>query len=93
MQKTKKVVMATLLMCIVMMSVGSVMAKYGNENGNENGDEYGIKDQLRDGSCKDVVADQQLDNGDQLRARDGSCTDPSCEPDEDKPYRDGSCNL
>lgn len=80
MHKTTKVIMAALLMCMVLMSVGSVMAKYGNENGNEYGDDYGDQDQFRDGSCNDVVADQQLDIGDQTRdrLRDGSCCDCIC---------------
>ena len=88
MHKTKKVVMVALLMCMVMISVGSVMAR----NDGPKGDQDQIKDQLKDGTCNDVVADQQLDMGDKTRDRlkDGSCTDPSCEPDEDKPYRDVS---
>ena len=91
MNKTTKVIMAALLMCMVLISVGSVMAK----NDDPKGDQEQIQDQLKDGTCNDVEADQQLDIGDKTRdrLRDGSCLDPSCEPDADKPYKDGSCKL
>ena len=68
MNKTKKVIMAALLMCIVMLSVGSVMAK-------QQGDGKGDCDQLRDGSCDDTSCEPL---GDQVpdRSRDGSCIVP-----------------
>ena len=73
MNKTTKVIMAALLMCMVLISVGSVMAK-------QQGDGKGDCDQLRDGSCEDTscepVGDQLLDGEpDRIRERlkDGSC--------------------
>ena len=68
MHKPKKVVMAALLMCIVILSVGSVMAKQQTENGNANGD----PDRLRDCTCNDPSCESVRDQvPDQLR--DGSC--------------------
>ena len=58
MNKTTKVIMAALLMCMVLISVGSVMAK-------QQGDGKGDCDQSRDGSCDDTscepVGDQVPD--------------------------------
>jgi len=75
MHKTKKVVMAALLMCIVSISVGSVIAMNGNQNGDLD------RKQLKDGSCIVTVTDKQQDMlQDQLRERlkDGSCCDCIC---------------
>jgi len=73
MYNTKKVVSAALLMCMVTISVGSVAAMTGNQNGDLD------RDQLRDGSCIDTVADKQQDQTrDQLKLRDGSCCDCIC---------------
>ena len=69
MHKPKKVVMAALLMCIVILSVGSVMAKQQQtENGNANRD----PDRLRDYTCNDPSCEPV---GDQVpdQLRDGSC--------------------
>jgi hypothetical protein len=55
MNKTKKVVGATLLVCIVLISIGSVAAMTGNQNDSlyAAGDmlQEQTKEQLKDGSC------------------------------------------
>ena len=82
MNNTKKVVGVTLLMCMVMISVGSVAAMTGNQNGDlyTAGDmlQEQTKSQLKDGSCCefDPVATQQQDMlREQTREqlKDGSC--------------------
>jgi len=70
---TKKVVSAALLMCMVLIFVGSVAAMNGNQNGDID------REQLRDSSCFeyfDPVADKEQDMlQEQTREqlKDGSC--------------------
>ncbi|MCW4054168.1 MAG: hypothetical protein NWE84_04510 [Candidatus Bathyarchaeota archaeon] len=82
MNKGKKVVGTALLICIVLISVGSVAAMTGNQNGDlySAGDmlQEQTREQLRDGSCCEceAVATQQQDMlQEQTREqlRDGSC--------------------
>jgi len=82
MNNTKKVVGVTLLMCMVMISVGSVAAMTGNQNGDlyTAGDmlQEQTREQLKDGSCCecDSVADKQQDmlqEQTKSQLKDGSC--------------------
>jgi len=103
--KTKKLVSAALLMCIVVLvSVGSAAAMTA---GNQNGDLD--REQLKDGSCCDCdcvgpLADQQQDRlQDQTKSqlKDGSCgdcVDPVADKQQDMlreqtrdQLKDGSC--
>ncbi len=81
-----------LLMGILVVSVGSVMAKQ-LENGNANGD----VDRLRDCTCDDSACEPK---GDQIpdRLRDGSCVVTVSDKQQDmiqeqlkKQLKDGSC--
>jgi len=87
MNKSKKVVGATLLVCIVLVSVGSVAAMTGTQNGGlfSAGDmlQEQTKEQLKDGSCCECepVANQQQDmlqEQTKSQLKDGSC----CECDD-----------
>jgi hypothetical protein len=102
MNVTKKVVSAALLMCLVMISVGSVAAI---NNGNQNGDLD--REQLKDGSCDecfDQVADKQQDmlqEQTQSQLKDGSCcecVEPAATQQQDvlreqtkEQLKDGNC--
>jgi hypothetical protein len=94
MNKTKKIVTIALLMGILIVSVGSVMAKQQYaEKGNEKGD----PDRLRDCTCDDTTCEPE---GDQEpdRLRDGSCKVTVAGKKQDmiqyqlqKHLKDGSC--
>jgi hypothetical protein len=103
MRNTKKLVSGALLLCMVLISVGSVAAMSGNQNGDLD------REQLKDGSCCDcacidAVADKQQDMlQDQTREqlKDGSCCDcidPVADKQQDMlqeqtrdQLKDGSC--
>lgn len=69
MNKTKKIVTIALLMGILIISVGSVMAKQQYaQNGNEKGDPDRLRDCTCDQSTCEPEGDQEPD-----RLRDGSC--------------------
>jgi hypothetical protein len=91
MNMTKKVVGTTLLVCMVLISVGSVAAMTGNQNGElyAAGDMHQeqTKEELKDGSCHEcnsVVTQQQnkLQEQTKEQLQDGSCCD--CDPVGDK---------
>ena len=82
MNNVKKVVGVSLLMCIVLISIGSVAAISGNQNGvlYSSGDmlQEQTKEQLKDGGCCecDPVANQQqemLQEQTKEQLKDGSC--------------------
>lgn len=103
MNNTRKVVSAALLMCMVLISVGSVAAMTGNQNGDLD------REQLKDGSCCDCdrinpVADKQQDmlqEQTKSQLKDGSCCeniDPVADQQQDmlqkqtkEQLKDGSC--
>jgi hypothetical protein len=69
MNKTKKIVTIALLMGILIISVGSVMAKQQYaETGNEIGDPDRLRERTCDKSTCEPEGDQEPD-----RLRDGSC--------------------
>ena len=95
MNNTKKVVGATLLMCMVLISAGSVAAMTGNQNGGLNaaGDmlQEQTREQLKDGTCCDcdsVAYKQQdmLQEQTKLQLKDCSCCeciDPVADQQQD----------
>ena len=99
MRNTKKLVSGALLMCIVLISVGSAAAMTGNQNGDLD------REQLKDGSCCECdcinpVADKQQDrlqDQTQEQLKDGSCCDcvsPVADKQQDmlrEQLKDGSC--
>jgi uncharacterized protein HemX len=94
MNKTKKVLMLALLIGILVISVGSVIAKQQQpENGNAKGD----TDRLRNCTSNDPACEQE---GDQVpdRLRNGSCIFTVADKQQDmtqdqlrEQLKDGSC--
>ena len=94
MNKTKKIVTIVLLIGILIISVGSVMAK---QQYAENGNEKGEPDRLRDCTCDDTTCEPE---GDQEpdRLGDGSCKVTVADKKQDmiqdqlqEQLKDGSC--